>query len=147
MPKELIMRGKTASGDSEVLNFSGLKPGYAYQMTAFELYPSTRVAITEPELSGTVTAGVLAVAPTDPDFNNSALIAVANAPKYSRAPQSTSVINDLFYITQDLILMVEDHASGANPINWQCKFKKVKLSPSAQAVANFNQYTIYNTSS
>ena len=31
MKKEFVMRGQTASGETEVLNFSGYKPGYAYR--------------------------------------------------------------------------------------------------------------------
>ena len=29
MPTEFVMRGQTASGETETLNFSGYKPGYA----------------------------------------------------------------------------------------------------------------------
>ena len=43
MRKEFVMRGKTASGETEVLNFSGYKPGYAYRLVEFDLYPSTNI--------------------------------------------------------------------------------------------------------
>jgi len=38
MKKEFVMRGKTEKGLTEVLNFSGYKPGYAYRLTEFELF-------------------------------------------------------------------------------------------------------------
>jgi len=146
MPAEqLIMRGQTASGLTEVLNFGGSTPGYAYQLTEFQLYPSTAIGAGDTEAVGSVTADDTAEDPENPNFNHAGLIATAHI-KYpsssSRGPQVESVINDLFYITQDLILMVEE--TGSTAVNWQCKFKKVKLSLSAEAVANFNQFTIYD---
>jgi len=146
MPDELIMRGKTASGETEILNFGGRTPGYAYQITEFELYPSTNVGAANYELCGTVTAGKTAVDPIAPNFNDAGLIGAtleAGHGSVGSAEQSKSIINDLFYITQDLILSVTETNTG-NPINWQCKFKKVKLSSSAEAVANFNQFTIFD---
>ena len=46
MNKEFVMRGKTESGQTEVLNFSGYKPGYAYRMTEFSIYPSNGIGST-----------------------------------------------------------------------------------------------------
>jgi len=46
MNKEFVMRGQTVSTaglNTEVLNFSGDKPGYAYRLVEFELYPSTNI--------------------------------------------------------------------------------------------------------
>jgi len=147
MPEELIMRGKTASGDTETLSFGGHTPGYAYQLTQLALWNSTNIGADNSEQMATITAGKTAINPTDPDFSNEGLIAVAkHVDTESRAYpyQDMSVINDLFYITQDLILMVIDTESPANPVNWQCKFRKVKLTDSAEAVANYNQFTIYD---
>jgi len=147
MPAEqLIMRGQTASGGTEVLNFGGSTPGYAYQLTEFAIYGSTSIGGTDFEIMATVTADDTAEDPANPNFNHPGLIATT----FSKIPSGSSypainnyaIVNDLFYVTQDLILSVLN--SNSDPVNWQCKFKKVKLSLSAEAVANFNQFTIYD---
>ena len=144
MPKEFVMRGKTGSGQTEVLQFSGHKSGHAYRMTEFQLYPSTGIGSNNDEMMATVTAGKTAISPEDPDFSNDALIAVAystqsTSPAYP--PGDRWVINDTFLITQDLILMVLD-PNGGEPVNWQCKFVKVKMNGPEEAVANYKQFTI-----
>jgi len=149
MNKEFVMRGKTASGQTEVLNFSGNTPGYAYRLVEFTLYPSTNIGGELTELCGTVTAGKTAVAPTDPNFNDDGLIGTALMTLYSSPAypaSSTSVVNDTFLITQDLILMVQDtDASGSQyPVNWQCRFLAEKMNTNEEAVTNFKQYTISN---
>ena len=144
MPEELIMRGQTASGETETLNFSGRTPGYAYQLVEFNLYPSTDILAQPYEIGGTLTAAKTAEAVIEPNYDNPGLIATMLTSSSTSQPADawTVVINDLFYITQDLILMVQD--THSNPVNWQCRFRKVKLSSSAEAVANFNQFTIYD---
>jgi len=145
MNKEFVMRGQTASGEQEVLNFSGNTPGYAYRLTEFVLWPSTNIAGNIVELVGSVTAAKVAVAPTDPNFNDEGLIAVAlfNASNHATyyVPNGASVINDTFLITQDLILMVQD-MDGGDPINWQCRFIAEKLNNGEEAVTNFRQFNI-----
>ena len=146
MNKEFIMRGQTASGGTEVLNFSGYKPGYAYRLVEFTLYPATNIGGTTNELLGSVTAGKTAVAPTDPNFNNEGLIATAqyrdnSNDAYQNTP-SASVINDTFLITQNLILMVQDTAGSSNAVNWQCKFVTEKMSGPEEAVTNYKQFQI-----
>jgi len=145
MNKEFVMRGQTASGETEILNFSGHKPGYAYKLVEFSLYPSTGIGSTSQEMCGTVTAGKTAVAPTDPNFNNEGLIAVSTHNR-STSPQDgpffDSIVNDTFLITQNLILMVQNTGSGSNPVNWQCRFVAEKMSKSEEAVTNYKQYTI-----
>ena len=142
--KEFVMRGKTASDNTEILNFSGFKPGYAYKLTHFELYPSVATSSNIGELAGTITAGKISVDPTAPDFTNEGLIAVAalgfrNDGKY----YETSVINDTFLITQNLILRVVDTEAGSPmAVNWQCKFMPVKLAKAEEAVANYKQFMI-----
>jgi hypothetical protein len=146
MPDELIMRGKTTSGETEKLDFGGRTPGYAYRMTEFLLYPSSSLGGNNVNLVGSVTADNTAMDPANPNFDSPGLIAVGNHNQDTAgdtAITTSYVINDLFYITQDLILMVTD-TDGGDPINWHCKFKKVKLSASAEAVANFNQFNIYD---
>ena len=143
MNKEFVMRGQTASGGTEVLNFSGNTPGYAYRMTEFALYPSTNIQSATYEITGTVTAAKTAEAPTDPNFNNEGLIATTAIQDHhdsSYSGDSISVVNDLFLITQDLILMVQD-TTGA-PINWQCRFVAEKLVNGEEALANYKQFTI-----
>ena len=137
------MRGQTESGQTEVLNFSGNKLGYAYRLVEFQLYPS------EPnnnyELNGTITAGKTAVAPTTGiNYNDEGLIATSwlaasSNNYYAHGP--VTVINDTFLITQNLILMVQT-ALGSDPINWQCRFVSEKMSGPEEATANYKQFTI-----
>ena len=145
MPEELIMRGKTASGTTETLNFSGHTPGYGFQLREFQLFPSTDLAV-DFELTACITAGGTALDPQSADFHDEGLIGsiiLKGAAATNYDITSVTVINDLFIITQDLLLTTFT-TSGGGPANWQCKFKKVKLSSSAEAVANFKQFTIYD---
>jgi len=144
MKKEFVMRGQTASGKTEVLNFSGYKPGYAYRMTEFQLFPSTAIGTANNEIVGTITAGKTAVAPTDPNFNDEGLIAcnytVISVVQYP-SPITYSVVNDTFLITQNLLLMVQETNSG-NAVNWQCRFVSEKMSGPEEAVTNYKQFLI-----
>jgi len=147
MPEELIMRGNTPSGTNEVLNFTGHTPGYVFRLIDFDLYPSTSIGDANGELCATITAANTYEDPANPNFNNAGLIgtAVFQIGKYgeNNSPALHSVVNDLFYITQDLIIAVVDTQAGSPMnVNWQCRFEKVKLSGGAEAVANFNQFTI-----
>jgi len=147
MNKEFVLRGQTASGGTEILNFSGAKPGYAYRLVEFSLFASTNIAGNLIALVGSMTAGNVAVAPTDPNFNDKGLIGTAvyngsSIPNYY-VPGGSSVINDTFLITQDLILMVQDQ-SGGDPINWQCRFVAEKMNNGEEAVANYNQFVIFD---
>ena len=144
MPKDFVMRGKTASGQTEVLNFSGYKPGYAYRLVSFDLFPSTNIGGEGDEMVGTVTAGKTGLTPVSPDFNDEALIASAifnqhNSSAYS--PFYASLVNDTYLITQNLILMVQNTSTG-NPVNWQCRFEAVKMSKAEEAVTNYKQFLI-----
>jgi len=143
MRKTFVMRGQTASGETEILNFSGFKSGYAYKMTEFKLYPSTGILGTAYEIVGSVTAGKIAVAPTDPNFNDEGLIAttsVQDAATAANPISMVSVVNDTFMITQNLILMVQD---GVNqPVNWQCRFESVKMTGAEEASVNYKQFAI-----
>jgi hypothetical protein len=144
--KEFVIRGQTASGGTETLNF-GIKDGYAYRLVEFSLYPSTNIAGVAAEMVGSVTAGKTAVAPTDPNYNNEGLIATTSffsGVNNDLINNTNSVINDTFLITQDLILMVQDQASGGNPINWQCRFIPVKMSESDIANQNYRQFMIFD---
>jgi len=150
MPKEFIIRGQTASGGTEVLNMSGYRPGYGYRLIEFSLFPSTDIGGVDYEMAGAITAGNAAVSAIDPNFNDEGLIAnsiIGDSASLPYPHSDHTVINDLFVITQDLILSVRNSDGSGEPINWQVRFKEVKLSSSAEAVANFKQYTIYNTSS
>jgi len=144
MRKEFVMRGQTASGNTEILNFSGFKPGMAYRLTEFKLYPSTGIGTAVHEAYGSITAGKTAITPTDPNFNDEGLIATAanTHQQESYASDHYSVINDTFLITQNLILMVQDTGANGTPVNWQCRFETVKMSGPEEAVANYRQFTI-----
>lgn len=147
MSKEFVMRGKTADGSTEVLNFSGFKPGMGYKCTEFALWPSTNAGDAHYELLGTLTASKTAVSPIDPDFSNEGLIAVAATVFPSGVDSGRtgpiSIINDTFLITQNLQLMVQD-TQGSHPINWQCRFESVKMSGPQEAAVNYKQYLISN---
>ena len=146
MRKEFVMRGQTASGKTEVLNFGKYKPGTAYRITELSLYPGTNIGSTNNELLATITAGKTAITPTDPDFNNEALIGVAqyrdNSNDANQNMPSSSVLNDTFLITQNLILMVQDTAGSSNAVNWQCRFESVKMTGAEEAAVNYKQFAI-----
>ena len=144
MKKEFVMRGQTESGKTEVLNFSGVKPGMAYKMTEFTLYPSTSIGTASNEMTGSVTAGKTAQAPTDIDFNDEGLIATTVSAAGTTGSNITThtVVNDTYLITQNLILMVQETGGSSNPINWQCKFERVKMGKSEEAVTNYKQFMI-----
>ena len=144
MKKEFVLRGKTASGKQEVLNFSGHKKGYAYKMTEFVIYPSVGVGGTPAELAASVTAAKTFSDPENPDFTDQGLIAVTqslhnNSVNYPVT--NLTVINDTYLVTQNLILAVVD-TQNANPVNWQCKFESVKMSGPEEAVTNYRQFLI-----
>jgi len=142
MRKEFVMRGKTASGKTEVLNFSGYKPGYAYRLTEFSVFGSN--SLTDVEAVGTLTAGKVAHDPTDIDYDDAGLIGVsmfATSDNRDRAGSTNKqVIDDTFLITQNLILMVMDQVGNA--INWQCRFIAEKMNDAETAVTNYRQYQI-----
>jgi hypothetical protein len=147
MNKEFVMRGKTASGEQEVLNFSGNTPGYAYRMTEFNIYPSQAIGTSNQELTGSVTAAKTYEDPANPNFNNEGLIATANLTMDNSVSYPGSrpyaVVNDTFLITQDLILAVADsEVGGPKPVNWQCRFVAEKLNNGEEAVTNFRQFNI-----
>tara|TARA_R110000824_G_scaffold79037_1_gene199270 strand:+ start:723 stop:1163 length:441 start_codon:yes stop_codon:yes gene_type:complete len=143
MRKEFVMRGQTASGQTEVLNFGKYKQGYAYRMTEFAIYPSTGISSANWEITGTVTAGKTAVTPTDPNFNDDGLIATSMSQDYnsSLGPISNmTIVNDTYIITQNLILMVQNTEN--TPINWQCRFESVKMTGPEEAAVNYKQFAI-----
>ena len=144
MNKEFVMRGQTASGGTEVLNFSGYKPGYAYRLVEFQIFPSNNIGGQAFELMGTITAGKTAVAPTDPDFSNEGLIG-SNLTATSTSQPAVAeyeIVNDTFLITQNLILMVQDTSGTGASVNWQCRFVAEKMDGPEEAVANYKQFTI-----
>jgi hypothetical protein len=145
MRKTFVMRGQTASGLTEVLNFGKYKQGYAYRMTEFTLWPSLVGQSAEQEMAGTVTAAKAAEDPQNPNFNNDGLIAVAFGTIRNDLLLSgqTSVVNDTYVITQNLILSVIDTKAGAPaPVNWQCRFESVKMSGPEEASVNYKQFAI-----
>jgi hypothetical protein len=146
MRKEFVMRGQTASGQTEVLNFGKYKQGYAYKITEFSLFPSTGIGNTNVELQGTVTAAKTFEDPENPNFNNDGLIATAlfgMTTSSSNPKQGYSIVNDTYVITQNLILAVIDTQVGSpTPVNWQCRFESVKMSGAEEASVNYKQFAI-----
>jgi len=144
MRKTFVMRGQTASGSTEVLNFGKYKQGYAYKMTDFQIYPSTGIGSNNDELAGSVTAGKTAVDPTAPNFSNDGLIGTAIfklSHLVSNPTGGLSLVNDTYVITQNLILMVQNTDSGT-PVNWQCRFESVKMTGAEEAAVNYKQFAI-----
>ena len=140
---EFVIRGQTEHNATETLNFSGFKPGYAYRMVEFQLYPNTPSGVEA--VLGSVTAGKTAVDPDNVDFNNDGLIACALVAYSSSAFDggiNESVVNDTFLITQNLILKVQDIGTSNMAVNWQCRFMPVKISGAEEAVANYKQFMI-----
>jgi hypothetical protein len=145
MRKTFVMRGQTASGETEVLNFGKYKQGYAYKITEFVLYPSTNIGGANAELCATITAGKTAVTPTDPNFNNDGLIATSFLGTHgdqSKPTDTISIVNDTYVITQNLILMVQETSGAGTPVNWQCRFESVKMSGAEEASVNYKQFAI-----
>ena len=144
MRKEFVIRGQTASGGQEVLNFGKYKPGYAYRMTEFLVFPSTSIGSANNELCGSITAGKTAVTPTDPNFNDEGLIGTTMYKFHSGAYTGINfdIVNDTFLITQNLILMVQDTGGSSYPVNWQCRFESVKMTKAEEAATNYKQFTI-----
>jgi hypothetical protein len=148
MKKEFVMRGQTASGEEEVLNFSGYKPGYAYRLVDFRIYPGSAIGTTGCELVATVTAAKTAEDPENPNFNNEGLIAVGkyqNDAHQANAGYDYTVVNDTFLITQNLIIKAVDTLAGAPmATNWQCRFVAVKMNNAEEAATNFKQFSIFD---
>jgi len=148
MRKTFAMRGKTASGLTEVLNFGKYKQGYAYRMTEFNIYPSADIGTASAqELMATVTASKTFEDPQNPNFNNDGLIATSymtthDNPAYVGMLPNT-VVNDTYIITQNLILAVLDAQAGSpRAVNWQCRFESVKMSGAEEASVNYKQFAI-----
>ena len=148
MKKEFVIRGQTASGETEVLEFGGKQKetkGMAYRLVEFKLYGSTGLGNNNLELYATVTAGKTAIAPTYPNFDNDGLIGTAhyNSSISHNITLDTAIVNDTFLITQNLILMVVDVDGGA-PVNWQCRFEAVKMTNAEEASTNYKQFAIFD---
>ena len=146
MRKEFVMRGKTASGLTEVLNFGKYKPGYAYRMTEFNLYPSTDIGGQQFEIAATVTAAKTFEDPSNPNFDNDGLIATSfltSGGSVQLPSPLVTVVNNTYMITQNLILAVIDsHAGSPMAVNWQCKFESVKMTGAEEAAVNYKQFAI-----
>ncbi len=147
MPTEFVMRGQIASfkvaGEHETLNFSGYKPGYAYRLVEFRVWPSSGTNSND-ELEGIITAAKTVADPAAPDFSDQGTIGVAcweNNSSEQYGPNYASLVDDTFLITQNLLLSANDY-SGDSPINWFCRFAGEKMSGPEEAVTNYKQYLI-----
>jgi len=142
MRKTFVMRGKTAKGVTEVLNFGKYKAGYAYRLTEFNLFPS----VTNPsdaQLCAVITAGKTALDPQSPDFSIDGCIGNAvyeNDANDAYPGIESVVIDDTFIITQNLLLTVFNTES--HDINWQCRFESVKMTGAEEASVNYKQFAI-----
>jgi len=148
MRKEFIIRGKldgTANKGIKTIRITGMEKGYGVRITEFQLYPATDIGGTGLESCASIARGSAPLDPVNPNFDEQALVAVA---KYAiptgpeHGVMTYSVINDLVNLTQDLTIMAEDTSGGNRAINFQIKFKSVKLSGPAEAAANYQSFTI-----
>jgi hypothetical protein len=149
MKKKIVIRGKTPSDHTDIINFSGLEPGVAYIMTKFFIYPSTAIGTQSMELCAAVTAEKTYASPDNPNFNDDGLIATALYKMGSAANENYSnlqnIVNDSFLITQDLIISVKDATPGSPmDVNWHCEFEMVKMSKAESAVTNYKQFMIFD---
>ena len=145
MKEDFVMRGKTAKGVTETLNFGGHKEGYGFLLTEFTLYPSLNIGNADAEMTGIITAGKTALDSDNPNFNDEGLIGTtlfAYDANDAYPASSHTVINDTFVITQDLLLTVSN--TEASDINWQCRFRPVKLDTAKQALTNYRQFMIFD---
>tara|TARA_Y100000004_G_C8749999_1_gene341965 strand:+ start:148 stop:603 length:456 start_codon:yes stop_codon:yes gene_type:complete len=145
--KEFIMRGKVADYKTtsavEKLNFSGHKEGYAYKLIEFRIWSTVSINVAD-EMEAIITTNKTPADPASPDFSNPGTIGVAtwqdgSDEKYG--PQSASIVDDSYLITQDLLLTANDY-QGDSDINYFCRFKSVKVSGAEAAVANYKQFLI-----
>lgn len=148
---DFVMRGRTSYNSAksayepETLNFSGYKPGMAYKLTEFVLFPSTNIGAVSSELCGAITASKTAADAANPNFNDDGLIGtfvIDHNASTNYGPEGFGIVNDTFLITQNLLLSVEDTSGNNNPVNWHCKFKPVKMAKAEEAVANYKQFMI-----
>jgi len=146
MRKEFVMRGQTASGETEVLQFGKYKAGYAYRLTEFKLWPSTNLGNKHQELYASITAAKTFEDPINPNYNNDGLIGTAifiESYDVNYGPNYASLVNDTYLITQNLILAVIDTFVGSPAaVNWQCRFESVKMTGAEEAAVNYKQFAI-----
>jgi len=145
MRKEFVMRGKTAKGLTEELNFGKYKAGHAYRITELKLFPTTvgNQTSADSHICAVITAGKTPLDPQTPDFSIEGCIANAlwkNDSNDSHASTQQSVIDDTFIITQNLLLTVFNVES--HDVNWQCRFESVKMSGAEEAAVNYKQFAI-----
>lgn len=143
MRKEFVMRGQTAKGVTETLNFGKYKAGHAYRLVELTLAGSFNVGAADAHMTAVITAGKTPLDPQNPNFNDDGLIASAHFKNDANDVypiSSYSVINDTYIITQNLLLTVFNNE--AHPINWQCRFVSVKMTPAEEATVNYKQFAI-----
>ena len=146
MKKEILMRGQTAHGQSETLEFSGIQienKNMGYIITEFQLFPSTNIGNQHYEMTGSITTGKTPLDPDNPNFSDESLIAsglIGDNASEAYPHSEAYVIDDTYVITQNLKLLVKN--TVGDPINWQCRFKAVKMTDAAMATNNFKQYMI-----
>ena len=142
------MRGQTASGTQEVLNF-GMKDGYAFRLIELQIYPSVDIGSANAELAVSITAAKTYEDPSNPNFKNEGLIAVSMLGMRSDLQNGQfldhTIVNDTFLITQDLILAaIDTELTAPMAVNWQAKFMPVKMSESDKANQNYRQFSIFD---
>jgi hypothetical protein len=148
MPREMIVKGKLDVDANATINMPKVSEGYGYRITRFDLWGAQDVlgVGAASEYCGIITAEKSAADASAPNFNNEGQIAVAmwcvSHNLVTNMPAGTSVIDDLFIISQDIILEIKGTASTA--CNFLIRFEKVKLDTTGQANANYRQFMIFD---
>ncbi len=148
MPKDdFVIRGKSGKGvdNAKRINFGGYKGGYGFRIIEFQLYQSAMPPSNDAQLCAIITAGKTALDPLSPDFDVEGCIATSlldNDAADHYPPAVITVINDTFIITQDIIITCDNRE--AHDINWQIKFRPVKMTTTEIANQNYRQFSIFD---
>jgi hypothetical protein len=145
--RDFVVRGKSGKGvdNAQTINFGGRNQGYGYRIVEFQLYQSAMPPSSDAQLCAIITAGKTALDPLSPDFSTEGVIATSlldNDAADHNGVSTHTIIDDTFMITQDIILTCDN--TEAHDINWQIKFRPVKMSETEQANQNYRQFSIFD---
>jgi len=147
--KEFIQMGKVGSttntADKFQVRLAGIADGYGFKLLEFRIWGAK--ALDGPaatESWGILTRdSTLSPDPLNPDFSNKAFLGVASFildPDSTPTLATNSLVNDNDILTQDIYGFCANTAHYLT--NWFLRFETVKLSTSAEAVANYNAFSI-----
>jgi len=147
--KEFIAMGlvgsTTNTSDRFTVRLSGIADGYGFKLVEFRIWGAKSLdGPAATESWGILTRdGSLSPDPFNPDFSNKAFLGVATFildPNGTPTLATDSLVNDNDILTQDIYGYCGNTSHYLT--NWFLRFKTVKLSSSAEAVANYNAFSI-----